>query len=247
MINTKCGLMNRQSIMLVVFLVLTLVISSCTCKKTIETKLPSQYEQQLEEENRELNTEVERLQQKLLNKQDEIKKLLLSQQQTTREVVRTKAKLRSHGSKAETVANIAEVKTVLKTVVDKPMNEQLQQTVDETEQVIVMSVEALKKEDVDKAFELSNKAQQLTQLIRVFQGKEFLKNGSDVVFVAPLTMKVLTTCNVRTGPGMSNEVHFTLEGGTQIKALTYSKNWIQVEDDSLGKGWVYYQLLEFVE
>ena len=244
-INCKCSLMKPQTIMLVVFFLLTLVLSSCICKKTTEIKLPSQHEQQLEGENRQLSTEVKRLQQKLLNKQDEIKKLLLSQQQKTREVVRTKAKLRSHSSKAETVANVAEVKTVLKAVAGKAMNEQLQQTVDETEQVIAKSVEALKKEDVDTAFDLSNKAQQLIQPIRTFQGKSFLKNGSDVVFVAPITMKVLTTCNVRTGPGMNNEVYFTLEAETQVKALTYSKNWIQVEDDILGKGWVYYQLLEF--
>ena len=245
MIIGKYGLLNRQTIILTIFLVLTLVLSSCTCQKTIESTLPSQHEQQLEEENRQLSKEVKNLQQKLLNKQDEIKKLLLSQQQKTREVVRTKAKLRSHSSKAETVANIAEVKTVLKAVADKEMNEQLQQIMGETEHVIAMSIEALKKEDIDTAFDLSNKAQLLIQPIRTFQGKNFLKNGSDVVFVTPLTMKVLTTCNVRTGPGMSNEVHFTLEAGTQIQALTYRKNWIQVEDDTMGKGWVYYQLLEF--
>ncbi len=243
--KTKCGLLNRQTLMLAVFLGLILVLSSCACQKTIESTLPSQHELQLEEENRQLSKEVKNLQQKLINKQDEIKKLLLSQQQKTREVVRTKAKLRSHSSKADTVANIAEVKTVLKAVADKELNEQLQQIVDETEQMIAMSIEALKKEDIDTAFDLSNNAQQLVQPIRTFQGKNFLKNGSDVVFVTPLTMKVLTTCNVRTGPGMSNEVHFTLESGTQIQALTYRKNWIQVEDDTLGKGWVYYQLLEF--
>jgi biopolymer transport protein ExbD len=229
------------------FLLLIVVISSCTCQKTIESKLPSQYAQRLEEQNRQLITKVESLEQKLLSKQDEIKKLLLSQHQKTREVVRTKAKLRSHSSKAETVANIAEVKTVLKAVADKEMTELLQEAAQESEQVIAMSIDALKREDVAKAFDLSNKAQQLIQPIRTFQGENGFKNGSDVVFIAPLTMKALMSCNVRTGPGVKNAVHFTLESGTQIKALTYSKNWIQIEDENLRKGWVYYKLLEFVQ
>lgn len=222
------------------------VISSCTYQRTIESKIPSLYEQQLEEQNRQLITKVESLEQELLAKQQEIKKLLFSQHQKTREVVRTKAKLRSHSSKADTVANIAEVKTVLKAVAEKEMTEQLQEAVQESKQVIAMSIDALQREDVDKAFDLSNKAQRLIQPIRTFQGTSGFKNGSDVVFIAPLTMKVLTSCNVRTGPGVKNAVHFTLESGTQIKALTYSKNWIQIEDEKLRKGWVYYKLLEFL-
>jgi len=234
-------------IMQLLFPLLMIGISSCTCQKTVESKLPSQYEQKLEKQNRQLVKKVGSLEQKLLSKQGEIKKLLLSQHQKSREVIRTKAKLRSHSSKAETVANIAEVKTVLRAVADKAMNEQLQQAAQESEQVIAMSLDALEREDVDKAFDLSNKAQQLIQPIRTFQGESVLQNGSNVVFVAPLTMKVLMSCNVRTGPGVKSAVRFTLESGTQIKALTYGRNWIQIEDEKLRKGWVYYKLLEFVQ
>jgi uncharacterized protein YgiM (DUF1202 family) len=229
------------------FLLLIVVISSCTCLKTFKNKQPNQYEQHLEKQNRQLITKVESLEQKLLSKQDEIKKFLLAQHQKNREVVRTKAKLRSHSSKAETVANIAEVKTVLKAVADIEMNERLQHAAQESERVIAMSIEALQRESVDKAFNLSNKAQQLIQPIRTFQGVNVFKNGLDIVFIVPFTMKVLLSCNVRRGPGVKNTVLFTLESGTQIKALTYSKNWIQIEDETLRKGWVYYKLLEFVQ
>lgn len=235
--------MLKRSMMMLAF---SILLSACVCQKQIENKLPNLYEQNLERQNMQLSMEVEILQQKLLSKQDEIKKLLLSQQQKTREVVRTKAKLLSHSSKAETVANIAEVRTVLKAVAGKTMNEDLQQVVWESEQMITLSIEALEKENIERAFELSNKAQQLIQPIRTLQGIDGFKNGSDVAFIAPLTMEVVTASNVRTGPGMNSAVDFILEGGTQIKALSYSKNWIQIEDESLGKGWVYYQLLEFV-
>jgi len=228
-------------------ILLTFVFSGCICQKQIESKMPGLHGQNLEEQNRQLSMEVESLQQKLLGKQDEIKKLLLSQQQKIREVVRAKAKLRSHSSKAETVANIAEVRTVLKAVAGKAMSEHLKLAVWESEQVITLTIEALEKENIERAFELSNKAQRLIQPIRAFQGIDVFKNDSDVAFIAPLTMEAVTACNVRTGPGMNSVVDFILEGGTQIKALAYSKNWIQIEDESLGKGWVYYHLLEFVQ
>jgi delta 1-pyrroline-5-carboxylate dehydrogenase len=246
MINIELNSLNRQALLLLFSLLFTLVVSSCTAPKRIESKQPSRHEQQLEEQNRQLSSDVDRLQQELLEKQEDIKKLVLSRQNSTREVVRTKAKLRSHSSKAGTVANIAEVKTVLKAAAEWPMNEQLQQVVLETEQVVVMSVDALKQGDVENAFNLSNKAQQLIQPIRALEVKNFLSNESDIVFVAPLAMKVLTTCNVRTGPGTMNDVRFILKDGTYVKALAYAKNWIQVESDPKGKGWIYYRLLEIV-
>jgi len=243
--------MNRSSayqlrMILALFLVLGSILSGCIGKKEIGIVHPSQNEQELKKENRKLTLKVEQLQRELLGKQNEVKKLILSQQRSTREVVRSKAKLRSHSSKAETVANIAEVKTMLKVARGKTMNEQLQQTISETEKTIAMSVAALNMGDVDKAFSLSNEAQQLIQPIYTQQGKNSFSDGADVVFVDPLLMIVTKTCNVRTDPGMQNEVLFTLGSGTEIKALAYVKNWIQIEFDKKSKGWVYYQLLEIV-
>jgi hypothetical protein len=247
MINIEASSQNRQLFIPVFFLLFSLVISGCSSPKKIESNIPStKRELQLEEQNRQLSLEVEKLQQELLEKQEEIQKLVLSREHSSREVVRTKAKLRSHSSKAGTVANIAEVKTVLKAVAEKRMNKKLQKVVLDTEQVIKMSVDALNQEDVEKAFNLSNRAQQLIQPIRALQVKNFLENGSDIVFVAPLTMKVLQTCNVRSKPGMNNDVRFTLESGVQVKALANVKNWIQIESETEGKGWVYYKLLEIV-
>ncbi len=246
MICNQFHIVCRTLTILLLSFPLILTLSSCTAKKKLETYQPSVYEQQLEEENKKLLSEVEKLQQELAGKQDEIKKLILAQQHTTREVVRSKAKLRSHSSKAETVANIAEVKTMLKAASEKAMNEELRQLILDTEQTIALSVAALNKGDIDKAFNLSNKAQQLIQPVRTQQGKNLFNNGADIVFVDPLLMKVTKTCNVRTDPGMQNDILFTLKSGTEIKALAYVENWIQVTSETKGKGWVYYQLLEIV-
>jgi len=235
-----------QACCTLIVLLLIFTLSSCADNRNVESDQLSAHEQRLVEANKALTSEVKKLQMKLDEKQNEIKKLILSQQQSSREVVRSKAKLRSHSSKAETVANIAEVKTMLKVVNKTTMDDQLRQLVVDTEQMVMLSVAALNKGDVDKAFDLSNKAQQLIQPIRTQRGGNLLDNGSAIVFVDPLLMKVSKTCNVRTDPGMQNDVRFTLERGTEIKALAYVNNWIQVESDKKEKGWVYYKLLEIV-
>jgi cell division protein FtsB len=231
---------------LVLLLVLGFSLSTCVGKKKVSVVKPNDHVQELEKENGQLKLRVEQLEQELLVKQDEVKKLILSQQRSTREVVRSKAKLRSHSSKAETVANIAEVKTMLTKARGETMTGQLQQVILETEGTIAKSVLALNRGDVDTAFALSNTAQQLIQPIYTQQGNNSFSEGADVVFVDPLLMKVTRTCNVRNGPGMQNEVVFFLESGMEIQALAYMKNWIQIESDKKGKGWVYYRLLEIV-
>ncbi len=239
---------NKRAYAGALLVMLSLVLSSCVCPDVTETaKLSSQREQLFEEHNKNLIREVARLEQELAEKQKEIKMLVLSKQNSNREVVRTKAKLRSHSSKAETVANIAEVKSMLNEVGDRQMNDQQRQVVLEAEQVIVMSVEALNRGDVEKAFDLSSTAQQLIQPIRELQVQTFLNSSSDVVFVTPLVMKVLKTCNVRTAPGMTSNIQFMLESGRKIQALAYSKNWVQIESEQKGKGWVYSRLLEIIQ
>ena len=242
-ITMKSTLQMRRILLL--WLVLPVFfVNGCSMRQTIGRQQHRLYEQQLEEQNRELSLEMEELQKKLLRKQGEINQLVLSRQHVTQEVVRTKAKLRSHRSKAETVANIAEVRAVIQSIAGKILTEQQQSSVHDAEQMIALSVDALEAEDIDGAFQLSNKAQQLVQPIRTVHVDK--KNGLDVVFIVPQTMKAVGGCNVRMEPGMT-KVLFTLENATEVKALAYVKKWIQIETEDNQKGWVYYQLLEIVQ
>ncbi len=233
-----------RPVLLLWLMLFVVFVSGCSVRERIEQQQPSLYEQQLEERNRELSLEVEKLEKKLLRKQGEINQLVLSRQHVTQEVVRTKAKLRSHSSKAETVANIAEVRTVIQSVAGKTLTERQKSSVHDAEQMIALSVDALEAGDIDGAFRLSNKAQVLVQPIRSVHGD--IKNGHDVVFITPQAMKAVKDCNVRMAPGMT-KVLFTLESATEVKALAYVKKWIQIETEDNQKGWIYYQLLEIVQ
>ena len=240
-----------QQKMVVLPIITVLVMTGCAIQKKEESQQEGQSGNivkntaALNEELEQRDSEVARLQLKLLEKQAEINQLVLSLQYAIQEVVRTKAKLRSHSSKAETVANLAEVKMALKSVEAGPMNEQQRRVVHQAGQMILMSNEALEAGNIDGASYLSNRAHQLIRPISVQQRdqKRSEKSGAEVVFVTPLKVNVLKRCNVRKGPGLGEDVLFKLDSGTSVKALAYAENWVQIEDENKGRGWVYFQLL----
>ncbi len=225
-------------------IILSTFISSCTTLKTLGTQQSAQTEQQLKEKNKELTLKVEQLQQKLLKKQAEINELIFSRQHVAQEAVRFRAKLRSNMGKAETVANIAEVRTVIKSLSDRPLNEQQRSLVHDAEQMSTRSVDALGQNDIDRAFRLSSRSMQLIQPIRSLH--KAVQERGNVILITPQTMRVLVDCNVREAPGMT-KVLFTLMGTVEVEALAYTEKWIKIETKDKRKGWIYYQLLEIVQ
>lgn len=232
----------RLTLLLVI--ILSIFISSCTTLKILGTQQSAEKEQQLKKKNKELTLKVEQLQQKLLKKQAEINKLIFSRQHVAQEAVRFRAKLRSNMGKAETVANIAEVRAVIKSLSDRPLNEQQRSLVYEAEQMITRSVDALGKNDIDRAFRLSSRSMQLIQPIHSLH--KAVQERGNVILITPQTMRVLVDCNVRKAPGMT-KVLFTLMGTVEVKALAYTGKWIEIETEDQKRGWIYYQLLEKVQ
>ena len=232
----------RPTLLLVIFL--SIFVGGCTTFKTLRTQPFELEEQQLKKKNKELTLKVEQLQQKLLKKQAEINKLIFSRQHVAQEAVRSRVKLRSNTGKAEIVANIAEVKTVIKSLSAKLLNEEQRSLLHDAEQMIARSVEALGQNDMDRAFRLSGKSMQLIQSIRSLH--KTAQEREYVILIAPQTMRVLGDCNVRKAPGMT-KILFTLKGAVEVKALAYTEKWIKIETEDQRKGWIYYQLLEIVQ
>jgi hypothetical protein len=181
------------------------------------------------------------LQSKLHAKQTKIEQLKFESQQATQQVVRTRAKLRSHHSKDSIVVHLSEVKTELNSLAEKPLNKSQQQTVQEARLLIEKSVEALNSEDLETAFSLSNKAQKLLIPLLALQTKKQAR--LDVDFATPLMMTIKKECNVRKGPGMKNKSLFTMDAGSKVTAFAFVRNWINIETESRKNGWIYYRLL----
>lgn len=214
--------------------------------ESVATKQNDQAENQRELQIIELSNKNARLELKLLEKQAEINQLMMSQQNAIREVVRAKAKLRSHSSKAGAVANVIETKMALKAVKVEHLNEQQKSVLSQVNDLIMMSDKALDDGNIDGATFLSGKAHQLILTIRT-QDNNYGQSGEHietVTFLTPLTMETTKRSNVRDKPDIKSKVLFQLKSGFQVKALWYSDKWIYIEDDTNRKGWIYYQLLE---
>ena len=59
----------------------------------------------------------------------------------------------------------------------------------------------------------------------------------------PSVVSVKGGCNVRSGPGTSHEVVFTVEKGVPFKVLGRKGNWIHIEHGDGDRGWIYKTLV----
>ena len=50
-------------------------------------------------------------------------------------------------------------------------------------------------------------------------------------------------CNIRSGPGTSNKIIFTVEKGIPFKVLKREGNWIHIEHADGDKGWIHKSLI----
>lgn len=217
------------------------IANGCISAKKAEEQHFQDSIHQLELQNQQLDLELKRLQKQLSAKQIKIEQLTLEKQQETQQVVRTRAKLRSHHSKAGIVVHLAEVKTALNSLSEKKMDPLQQQKMQEAEQLIINSEKALNREDIETASSLSNKAQKILAPLLAIQTKH--PTTLNVAFATPLRMVIKKNCNVRKAPGMSSKVLFTMDAGSKVKALAFAKNWINIKTEDQRKGWIYYRLL----
>lgn len=200
---------------------------------------------ELSESIKQRDDDVALLQLRLLEKQAEINQLTLAQQVAVQEVVRAKAKLRSHISKAEVVARIAEVKLLLKELDPEALSEQQKRAYTQSVQMLELSEQALNEGNIEGASYLSNQSVQQIQPVRnqLTNRGELTASATASVFAIPLQLTVLKRCNVRKSPDMESAVLYQLPGGKKITAFAYDRNWVQIEDGRNGRGWIYYELL----
>lgn len=239
-LETALNITMNKYIILHIFLFASIVSGCASAKKRGDQYcIDSIY--QLEQRNQQLDLKLKHLQEALTSKQIIIEQLKLEYQQATQHSARTRAKLRSHQSKAEIVVHLAEIKTALNSLAKKSIYPLKQNKVQEAEQLIIMSEKALKGEDIETASSLSNKAQKILIPLLPMQTKN--PNELNVTFATPLNMVIKRKCNVRKAPGMTNKVLFTMNASSKVKALAFARNWINIKTVGQRKGWVYYNLL----
>ncbi len=75
-----------------------------------------------------------------------------------------------------------------------------------------------------------------------FEGDKGWISG-DVVRKFPSVIVIKNKCNVRSGPGTSSGILFTVERGVPFKKLKRKGDWIYVQHSDGDKGWIHKKLV----
>lgn len=209
---------------------------------------------ELERVNEDLAKELEQqkqltaqLQMSLLEKYAEVDKLTATQERFVREFVRNKTKLWNRGDKVETVKFVAEVTTVIGTVKESKPTGSRKDALQRAEQYLAESKAALDEGNFDDASYLAEQALKQVQSRQMEAGADGQVQGDlGVTFVAPLSMKLLKSSNVRETPSMQAKVKCVLETGSQLIAVGYKGEWVKVKLEAEDNGWIHYSLLSGV-
>jgi hypothetical protein len=167
----------------------------------------------------------------------------LVQEQAIQEVVRVKAKLRSRNSKAETVANLAEVKLALQGLQTQDAQYSDVEGLERARQYVAMSEAALDEQNYDGAFYLIGQAKALFTSMALPEERPEANSNSQI-FSIPVRMTVTQRCNVRTGPGTDKRVLTQLDAGTTVLAVGYRQLWVRIQQQDDTTGWIHYSLLD---
>lgn len=180
------------------------------------------------------------LQLQLLEKQSRIAQLQQAHSQAVQEVVRAKARLRSRHSKAETVANLAELKLSLKNAQKRGDDSTPSTALLRARQYLAMAEAELEANNFEGASYLIDQARR--SLGRADSSDNNVSSQSSA-FPVPLKMKVKGTANVRSGANRKQRVLFQLHDGAQVSAIDRKGLWVHIRTADKKKGWIHFGLL----
>jgi len=195
--------------------------------------------------NRELEEKLAGLQLQLLERDAQVKEVNKKLDDATIEVVRAKAKLQSLESKAEAASTLAEGEIAMKALKSKVAGAKDPGLI-QAESLLNSSNQELKKENYGGALYLAAQAKTLIkeQQERIKGQEENSKLEGEVPFAIPLQLRVVSSANLRTGPGVDTPIVFTMKEGQALVGYSYRGLWVRVKTDDGHGRWIHYSLVD---
>ena len=163
------------------------------------------------------------------------------------EVVRTKARLRSLESKAEAASTIAEAEIAVNAMKKwmVPADAAMKEEIATAEHLLKMSAREFKIRNYGGALYLANqsKGQVRALKLRLSGGLEKTPLEDEKPFEKPLSLKVLANSNLRSGPGLDNDIVGKLIKDALVMGHAYSGRWVRVETAQGAVGWLFKPLV----
>ncbi|HEU5467296.1 MAG TPA: SH3 domain-containing protein [Gemmatimonadales bacterium] len=185
---------------------------------------------QLELQNMERDAEVEALQQQL--------------DDARAEVVRAMAKVSTLATRAEAASNLAEAQVAVQTLKTNAGTAPLPELASANQMLRQASTE-FDKGNYGGVVYLSNQAKNFasegqTRLSSV--DRSTLRAG-EIPFAIPLSLHTTGHANIRSGPGTTFKVAYTLESGADVTAFSYVDEWVRITDSGDRTGWIHRTLI----
>lgn len=180
----------------------------------------------------------------LLDRTALARQLEAQREQAIEEVVQTKARLRSRQSKAEAVANLAEVKLTLQGAAENGTTPESMQALAQARELIDMAEQALDEDNLEGASYLMAQARELLSASPGNGSAATGRRKGEILFSIPFDMEVRRKGNVRLEPGLQSEVLFQLGSGDRVLVLGRRGTWLHVRTGDNRTGWMHFNLLE---
>lgn len=192
----------------------------------------------------ELQAQVARLQIQLLERDVRLGGIQEQLDATRQEVVRNLAKLQSQASRAEAASGMAEAEIAPQALGRVQGGTNLPEF-GEAQARMGESTAEFGAENYGGALYLATQARALVRTGQSRQrgaGAASLQAGESL-FAVPVPLQTVQRTNVRSGPGLSFDVRFTLDDAAAVVGHSYTSQWVRVIDDQGREGWVFHTLV----
>ena len=164
------------------------------------------------------------------------------------EVVRAKAKLRSIESRAEAASAMAETEIALKGLkaYEFPGPKGASDQFDKAESMLKMSADEFQRENYGGALYLAGQAKAQIKAIQSSRNHEEREEliAGEVLFRPPLPLILLKRSNLRRVPDIDSDVLRVLEKGMPITGYSHKDDWVRVQMEDGGSGWIHQSLIK---
>jgi len=177
---------------------------------------------------------IANLELQVLEKSAQLEQLQAQLDEARREVVRSMARLQSVATRAEAASGIAEAELALQSMPGNAAGAAAIRNL--TEQ----SSAEFEKANYGGALYLANQAKSAALSARSAGAED--DQGSlrpyERSLALPLQLETTTGANVRSGPGTTFGVVYTLPAQSRVVAYSSAEQWLRVVDDSGRRGWI---------
>ncbi len=196
------------------------------------------------ESTAETEARIARLQLQLLEREQQIRVLDEELAASRQEVVRNLAKLQSQASRAEAASGLSEAEIAVERLGRLEGGRALPEFAQAQSRMAEGSAE-FSAENFGGALYLATQARSLAnageQRLRTVGGRSLADD--ETLFAIPVALRTASRSNVRSGPGLSFDVLFTLDPDVALVGQSYTSEWVRVVDTEGREGWIFNSLV----